>query len=189
MLHCSENGMFALTSLVGLLVNVAFYGLIFVLSLYFQQINRWSSFATSLAFVPMMGAVLPVNLMAPRLAEQFGAPTVIAAGALITAIGCVALLGIDYGTSFWVLFAPLLAIGGRPPLLRYSLVVWRKRVRASQRVCYTRQTGSVLGVALFGSLIGQANAFLFGTRVALAISVLLLGGAAAAIAIGGRSKR
>ena len=31
--------MFALTSLVGLLVNVAFYGLIFVLSLYFQQVN------------------------------------------------------------------------------------------------------------------------------------------------------
>jgi DHA2 family methylenomycin A resistance protein-like MFS transporter len=121
--------MFALTSLVGLLVNIAFYGLIFVFSLYFQQINRWSSFATGLAFVPMMGAVLPVNLMAPRLAERFGAPTVIAAGALITAVGCVALLGIDYGTSYWVLFAPLLAMGGEAlgfwcrPLLRHSLVV------------------------------------------------------------------
>src|SRR6185437_6126808 len=60
--------MFALTSLIGLLVNVAFYGLIFVFSLYFQQINHWSPLATGLAFVPMMGAVLPVNLIAPRLA-------------------------------------------------------------------------------------------------------------------------
>src|SRR5436190_4916449 len=34
-----RHRMFALTSLVGLLVNVAIYGLIFVLSLYFQQIN------------------------------------------------------------------------------------------------------------------------------------------------------
>ncbi|TJX00803.1 MFS transporter, partial [Neisseria gonorrhoeae] len=48
-----SHRMFALTSLVGLLVNVAFYGLIFVLSLYFQQVNRLSAFATGLAFVPM----------------------------------------------------------------------------------------------------------------------------------------
>ena len=61
-----RHRMFALTSLVGLLVNVAFYGLIFVFSLYFQRVNGWSPFATGLAFVPMMGAVLPVNLLAPR---------------------------------------------------------------------------------------------------------------------------
>ena len=60
------NRMFALTSLVGLLVNIAFYGLIFVFSLYFQRANHWSPFLTGLAFVPMMGVVLPVNLLAPR---------------------------------------------------------------------------------------------------------------------------
>ena len=95
--------MFALTSLVGLLVNIAFYGLIFVLSLYFQQVNGWSPFATGLAFVPMMGAVLPVNLLAPRLTERFGAPAVIAAGALIAAAGCLALLGIARDTSYWAI--------------------------------------------------------------------------------------
>jgi len=93
--------MFALTSLVGLLVNIAFYGLIFVFSLYFQQINHWSSFATGLAFVPMMGAVLPVNLVAPYLAERIGAPTVIALGALIAAAGCFGLLGLERGTTYW----------------------------------------------------------------------------------------
>ena len=77
--------MFALTSLVGLLVNVAFYGLIFVFSLYFQRVNGMSPFATGLAFVPMMGAVLPVNLIAPRLAERIGAPATIAAGAALSA--------------------------------------------------------------------------------------------------------
>src|ERR1051326_2497530 len=53
--------MFALTALDGLLVNVAFYGLIFVLSLYLQQVNGLSPFQTGLAFLPMMGLVLPVN--------------------------------------------------------------------------------------------------------------------------------
>src|SRR5229473_2205486 len=51
--------MFALTALVGLLFNIAFYGLIFVLSLYFQNVRGWSPFATGLAFVPMMAMVLP----------------------------------------------------------------------------------------------------------------------------------
>jgi DHA2 family methylenomycin A resistance protein-like MFS transporter len=45
----------------------------------------------------------------------------------------------------------------------------------------TRQTGSVLGVAVFGSLIGEADAFLFGTRIALVISAAFLVAAAAAI--------
>ena len=43
-----------------------------------------------------------------------------------------------------------------------------------------RQTGSVLGVALFGSLAGQANGLLSGAHASLLISatLLLAGGAA-----------
>jgi MFS transporter, DHA2 family, methylenomycin A resistance protein len=48
----------------------------------------------------------------------------------------------------------------------------------------TRQTGSVLGVALFGSLISQPDAFMHGARMALVISVALLGIAAAVIWFG-----
>jgi DHA2 family methylenomycin A resistance protein-like MFS transporter len=167
-----------------------------VLSLYFQQVNGWSPLATGLAFVPMMGAVLPVNLLAPRIAERFGAPATIAAGALIAAAGCVALLGIGRDTSYWAIFAQLLAMGGGlgllvPPLTSTLLgSVEKSRSGVAAGVLNsTRQTGSVLGVALFGSLIGQSNAFLFGARAALIISALLLVGAAATIAIGGRAKK
>jgi DHA2 family methylenomycin A resistance protein-like MFS transporter len=37
----------------------------------------------------------------------------------------------------------------------------------------TRQTGSVLGVALFGSLIGDGHDFIFGAKVSLIISSIL----------------
>src|ERR1700734_1110393 len=87
--------LFALTSLVGLLVNIAFYGLIFLFSLYFQQINHWTPFETGLAFVPMMGMVLPANLLAARVSERLGAPATIAAGGMLTALGCLMLLGIE----------------------------------------------------------------------------------------------
>jgi DHA2 family methylenomycin A resistance protein-like MFS transporter len=187
--------MFALTALDGLLVNIAFYGLIFVFSLYFQEINGWSAFATGLAFVPMMAAVLPVNLVAARIAERFGAPAVIAASALIAAAGCVALLGIGHGTSYWAIGGQLVAMGGGlgllvPPLtsaLLGSVEKARSGVAAGV-LNSTRQTGSVLGVALFGSLIGQTNEFLFGARAALVLSALLLA-AAAAVILAGRVKR
>jgi DHA2 family methylenomycin A resistance protein-like MFS transporter len=50
----------------------------------------------------------------------------------------------------------------------------------------TRQTGSVLGVALFGSLVGQPDTFMRGAHLALVISVVLLLIASAAIWRGAR---
>jgi DHA2 family methylenomycin A resistance protein-like MFS transporter len=191
-----RHRMFALTALDGLLVNIAFYGLIFVFSLYFQQINGWSALATGLAFVPMMAAVLPVNLVAARLAERFGAPAVIAAGALISSAGCLALLGIARGTSYWAIGAQLVAMGAGlgllvPPLtsaLLGSVEKARSGVAAGV-LNSTRQTGSVLGVALFGALIGQGHEFLFGARAALVISALLLAAAAGVILAGTRASK
>ena len=184
--------MFALTSLVGLLVNVSIYGLIFVFSLYFQRINGLSPFATGLAFVPMLGAVLPVNLLAPRLAERIGARATIAIGAGISAIGCVALLGIAPRTPYWALCLQLIAISGGlgllvPPLTSTLLgSVEKSRSGIAAGVLNaTRQTGSVLGVALFGSLIGKSSAFMAGTHASLMISAGVLLAAAAAIWFGG----
>jgi DHA2 family methylenomycin A resistance protein-like MFS transporter len=180
--------MFALTSLVGLLVNVAFYGLIFVFSLYFQRVNGMSPFATGLAFVPMMGAVLPVNLVAARVAERIGAPVTIAAGAALAGCGCLALLGIGQGTPYWATCGQLIVIGAGlgllvPPLTSTLLgSVEKSRSGIAAGVLNaTRQTGSVLGVALFGSLAGQANAFIAGAHASLLISAVLLLVAGAAI--------
>jgi MFS transporter, DHA2 family, methylenomycin A resistance protein len=185
-----RDGVFARATSIGLLVNVPFFGLIFVFSLYFQKVNGLSPLATGLAFVPMMGAVLPVNLLAPRLAERFGGPAIVAAGALTSAAACLGLLGIERGTSYWALCGQLVAMGcgialSVPPLTSALLgSVDKSRSGVAAGVLNSaRQTGSVLGVALFGSLIGQESTFLFGLRAALIISALLAG-AAATIAIG-----
>lgn len=176
-----KNRLFALTSLVGLLVNVAFYGLIFVLSLYFQRVNGLSPLATGLAFLPMMGLVLPVNLVAARVAERIGAPATIAIGAGLSAFGCLALSGIGRGTGYWEIGAQLGMIGAGlgllvPPLTSTLLgSVDKSRSGIAAGVLNaTRQTGSVLGVALFGSLAGQADALMAGTHEALMISACLL---------------
>ena len=173
--------LFALTSLVGLLVNIAFYGLIFVFSLYFQRVNGLSPLQTGLAFVPMMGMVLPVNLLAARVSERLGAPATIAAGGMLTALGCLMLLGIEPGTSYLKTLAQLMIIGGGlgllvPPLTATLLgSVEKSRSGIAAGVLNaTRQTGSVLGVALFGSLVGQPDTFMRGAHFSLFISGALL---------------
>jgi MFS transporter, DHA2 family, methylenomycin A resistance protein len=188
-----RHRMFALTSLVGLLVNVAIYGLIFVLSLYFQQVNGLSAFATGLAFVPMMGAVLPVNLIAPRVSEAIGAPATIAGGAALSAAGCLAMLGIEADTSYWAICAQLIAmstgLGLLVPPLTSTLLGSVEKSRsgiAAGVLNATRQTGSVLGVALFGALVGQSGAFMAGLHASLIISAGVLLAAGAAIWWGGR---
>ena len=190
-----RNRMFALTSAIGLLVNVAFYGLIFVLSLYFQQVNGLSPLATGLAFLPMMGAVLPVNLLAARATERFGAQAIIATGAIMAAVGCMALLGTDRGTSYWSMCVQLVAIGAGlgllvPPLTSTLLgSVEKKRSGIAAGVLNaTRQTGSVLGVALFGAFVARKGAFVFGTRESLIVCAILLLGAAMTIMVGSRNK-
>jgi DHA2 family methylenomycin A resistance protein-like MFS transporter len=186
-----RHRLFSLTVLIGLLVNVAFYGLIFVLSLYFQQVNGLSAFATGLAFVPMMGVVLPANLLAPHAAEWLGAPAVIAGGAAIAATACLGLIAIAPDTSYWTMSVQLLAMGGGlgllvPPLTSALLgsVEKERSGLAAGVLNSTRQTGSVLGVALFGALVGQANAFIAGARISLIISTILLLTAAGLITIG-----
>ena len=173
--------LFALMSLAGLLVNVAFYGLIFVLSLYFQQVNGLSPLDTGLAFVPMMAVLLPLNLLAPRVAEKIGANATIALGAAIGAAACIGLLVLARGTSYTALVAQLLALGAGlgllvPPLTSALLgSVQKSRSGVAAAVLNSaRQTGSVLGVSLFGSLAGGAHAFIPGARTALLIAAALL---------------
>jgi DHA2 family methylenomycin A resistance protein-like MFS transporter len=181
-----QHRTFTVAALVGLLANAAFYGLIFVLSLYFQKQNGLSALATGLAFLPMLGAVLPMNLLAARLAERFGAPATVAAGAAIAAAACAGLIGIERGTSYWALCAQLVAMGAGlglmvPPLTSMLLgsVDKARSGIAAGVLNSTRQTGSVVGVALFGSFIGNNSSFIPGAHAALLVSVGLLASAAA----------
>jgi DHA2 family methylenomycin A resistance protein-like MFS transporter len=143
----------------------------------------------------MLGAVLPVNLLAPRLAERIGPCPTIVIGASVSALGCLGLLGIEAGTSYWAICAQLIAISGGlgllvPPLtstLLGSVEKARSGIAAGV-LNATRQTGSVLGVALFGALIGGEDAFVQGLHLALVISAAVLLLAAATIGIGVRTR-
>jgi DHA2 family methylenomycin A resistance protein-like MFS transporter len=170
---------FSLAAAIGLSLNVAFYGLIFVLSLFFQRVQHRSALETGLAFAPMTGIVMATNVAAGRLARRFGARRVMLFGAVLAAGACAGLLGVDASTSYSAMVAQLIALGGAigliVPLMTSALLGSVDRSQsgiASGTLNTLRQTGSVVGVALFGSLI--ATSLVGGLHVALAISIALL---------------
>lgn len=163
----------------------AFYGLIFDLSLYFQQIKHYSPLGTGLAFVPMTAVVIAANVLAGRSPTWLGPRPPMVVGQAIFAIGCFFLAAISADTPYTDLWWQMLMIGAGigltvPPMTSALLAtVDRRRSGVASGVLNTtRQAGSVIGVALFGSLIANGNHFIPGLHLALYISavVLVIGG-------------
>jgi len=181
---------FSTSALIGLLINIAFYGLIFLISLYLQQANGWSPLWTGLAFAPMTAAVFVPNLLAAHIANRIGSGITIAIGALVGAASCFALLRIDQGTGYGAMVIQFIALGAGlgllvPPLTSTLLgSVEKSRSGVASGVLNAmRQTGSVIGVALYGALAGSLG-LIAGLKMSLVISAGLLAVSAAAATIG-----
>jgi MFS transporter, DHA2 family, methylenomycin A resistance protein len=187
-----SNRTFAATSLVGLLINIAFYGFIFELSLYFQQIKNLSPLTTGLAFMPMTAAVVATNVAAGQAAAWLGARPPMVLGQAVFAAGCLLLgtIGAEtrYGNLWWQTVMIGAGIGLTVPPMTSALLATVDRKQsgvASGVLNTTRQVGSVIGVAMFGSLIANRGQFIPGIHLTLHISVavLLIGTLAALLGI------
>lgn len=174
--------------LVGLLLNFTFYGQVFVLSLFFQEIQGQSALQTGLSFLPMTALIAASNLIAPRLAARTGSLLVIVSGVLLLACGLLAVLAVGQHSPEWQVAAALIPIGvgvgvSIPPLTSRVLDAVETPLAgvASGAFNACRQIGGAIGVALFGALLGgsQMSAFMHGMRVSLIVAV-----AAALLSVG-----
>jgi DHA2 family methylenomycin A resistance protein-like MFS transporter len=170
---------FAACTAIGSLINVAFYGMIFVLSLYFQSVRGYSVLAAGAAFVPITVGVFVGNLLAQRLVAGLGVRRVLTAAAAVTAGSLAGLVVIGAGTSYAAVVAQLVTLGSGigvivPTMTSAQLgsVESDRAGLASGTLNTARQTGSVVGVALFGSLV--SGGLVAGTRVAVLVSIGLM---------------
>ncbi|HEY2770653.1 MAG TPA: MFS transporter [Solirubrobacteraceae bacterium] len=168
---------FAAATAIGLLINIAFYGLIFVLSLYFQRAQGFSALHAGLAFAPMTIVVMGSNILAGRLAGRIGPRPVVLAGAVLMAACLAALLGAGTGTPYGEIVVQLMGIGFGigliVPVITSAVLGSVERSRsgiAAGTLNTARQTGSAIGVALYGSLIAGGR-IVAGLHVSLVISV------------------
>ena len=177
-LRLFRSRVFSASASIGLLLNIAFYGLIFVFSLLFQREQHLTPLQTGLALAPMMITITGANLVAGRVSHRLGPRATVAGAALITAVACAGLLGVDGSTAYAAMVIQLAALGLgcglTVPVITSELMGSAERSRsgvAAGTLNTLRQTGSAIGVALFGSLIAGAGQFISGLHAALEIAV------------------
>jgi MFS transporter, DHA2 family, methylenomycin A resistance protein len=170
---------------IGFAVNVAFYGVIFLLSLYFQRILGQSAVTAGLEFLPMT-ALLPVaNLTSARLGARSGPQVPIKAGLLVSVLGLVALLAallaVSTGPDHVLLLAALVLAGtGLGFAVPSVIVVLLDAIPADQAgmaaglLNSSRQVGGTLAIAVFGAMISHRASFVPGMRASLLIAVIVL---------------
>lgn len=180
---------FTSTSLIGVLLNFAFYGLIFTFSLFFQKGWGYSPIDAGLALLPMTAAIMLANLACGPLTKKFGARTVMIGGNTLATLGFLALVPVAHTNSYLAFLAQFLiagfGIGLVVPAMTNAMLsaVDKSNAGIAAGVLNaSRQLGGLLGVAILGLFIGgsSASSFVSGLQpavilaaVAFAISALL----------------
>ncbi|GAA3935556.1 MFS transporter [Streptomyces gulbargensis] len=192
-LHLFRRRAFSSTSLIGVLLNFSFYGLIFVFSLYFQQVWAYSPLGAGLAFLPMTAAIMAANLACGPLVKRYGARAVLLTGNTLAAVGYLATVPFVDSPSYPVMIVQFVVAGFGIGLVVPSMtnamlgaVDPANAGIASGVLNASRQLGGLIGVAVMGLLVGQASAghFLSGLRAALVWAVVALAAGAVLSATG-----
>lgn len=169
--------------MIGAIANLVFYGIVFTLSLLFQSVWHMTPVRAGVAFLPMMGVLMVMSIVAGRLTGRLGARTLATAGLSISAFGYLAMWPAIAAQSSGLLAIPMLLAGSGialtiPTIMDAALaaVSGTQSGVASGLLNTARQVGGVMGVALFGFFVREAGggAFVHGMERALIVSVLLL---------------
>ncbi|WP_258178554.1 MFS transporter [Burkholderia multivorans] len=178
-----RSATFAAASAAGVIVNFAYYGLIFVFSLFFQIEQQMSAQRTGLAFLPMTAVLMAVNILAGRLLNRVGAKRLMIAGMLIAASGYLLLLPVSMDGSYRMLVVPMLIAASGIALMvptmtnvALSSVDSSRSGIASGILNSARQVGGMLGVAVFGFLVRDTrpDAFMHGMHLCIMMATTLL---------------
>jgi DHA2 family methylenomycin A resistance protein-like MFS transporter len=176
--------------LFGVLVNFAYYGVIFVLSFYLQEVRHFSAIQTGLTFLPLTATFIFSNIASGSMSARTGLRPPMILGGLIGASGY-ALLGI-FGVSHSASVADMLpglvlipaGMGLAVPAMTTSILGSVERNlagTASAVLNAARQVGGATGVAVFGAMAaaGSDERIIGGVRETLTCSAILLTMAAA----------
>lgn len=178
-----RHSAFAAATVIGFLLNLAVYGALFGLALYFRQTHRLSVLLTGIALLPLAAAVFAANIAAGCLATRMSPRVIMTMGLLAGSAGAWILRDIGAVTPYGAILPGLLllpfGVGLAVPIMTTVVLGTVPRVRAgvaSGVLNAVRQTGGAIGVALFGALISRSGS---GMSDAFAVSAALLAFSAA----------
>jgi DHA2 family methylenomycin A resistance protein-like MFS transporter len=173
-----RNATFTGGNLVGLLINLGFYGELFVLNLYFQQVLGYSALVAGLALLPQMGMATVGSTLSGAYTARAGGPRpTMLIGLVLGGAGLLGLIVAGPHTPYGWLIGPLLAAGFgmsfTMPAATTAVVEGAPADRAglaSGAINAARQVGGVIGVALLGALVVGGGSFIAGLRISLVIA-------------------
>ncbi|MDI4234006.1 MFS transporter [Bradyrhizobium sp. 31Argb] len=183
---------FSPTVLFGIAINFTYYGLIFIVSLYLQNVQGYTADRAGFAFLPLTATLIVANLFSGWMAGQYGDRRPMVLGALVCAAGFALLLQLDSQSSYFAMLLPFLAIpagmGLAVPAMTNAMLSSVEKSwsgTASAVLNSARQAGGAIGVAVFGALIAGGNEHIVpGMHAAAVLSAAMLVVAAAIAWIG-----
>ncbi len=143
-------------------ISAGIFSLLLYLTIYLQDILRFSALATGLRLLIMSGGILVVAAIAGRLTSIVPVRALIGPGLAIIGVAILLMRGLDAGSS-WTHLIPGLIVAGigiglvNPPLASTAVgVVQPQRAGMASGINSTfRQVGVATGIALLGTLFSN----------------------------------
>ncbi len=142
-----------------MLVFLAMFGSMFLLTQYFQLVLGFSPLNAALLLLPMAPIMIIVAPQTPRLSARFGANRTVAGGMLLLAGGFLILRTIGVDTPAWIVIVALIpmttgmALAMSPMTAAIMSSVPPRRAGAGSAMNdATRELGAALGIAVMGSI-------------------------------------
>ena len=158
-MHYFQHRAFATATGGMILVFLAMFGVMFLITQYFQLILGFSPLGSALRFLPIAPVMLIVAPMTPRIAGRIGVNRTVGLGMSLVSIGFLSFTLLKVDTSYlYVLVCMLVLISGiamtiSPMTAAIMSVVPPRRAGAGSAMNdATRELGAALGVAVLGSV-------------------------------------
>ncbi|WP_258168427.1 MFS transporter [Paraburkholderia sp. BL21I4N1] len=175
-----RNALFSASTWVSMVSAFVFYGMLFTFSLFYQQARGYSALDTGLAFLPMTGMVALGGLLSSRIVKRLGARESMCIAFALYALGALGMSLTTVASPYWAAVVPMLAIGMASGFISPAATspalgtVDKNRAGIAAAVLNSaRQSGSALGVAIFGTFISSAHVFQQAMNLILGIVVTL----------------
>jgi len=175
---------FSSATTVGLLINLGFYGELFVMSLYLQELRGFSPLRAGVALTPELAMAVIGSAVSGRVMARSGPRLPMLVGLVVGGAGLASLGVAGVHSSYWLLVVPFMAAGLGMSLVMPAATAAVMEAAPSERggiasgtLNAARQVGGVIGVALLGTLVASRGTFIVGLRTSMAIAggVFVLG--------------
>lgn len=168
---------FTFTTVIGLLISLGYYGMLFLATLYFQQERHLSALDTGLALLPSVCMGFAAAPLFSRIAARSGPYVPMAAGLVVGTFGFLGWLLAGPGTPYPVLLFALIATGLGQTMTALAAIAAVVEAAppsdagiATAVLNVSRQVGSAVGVALFGTFAATADDFASGLSLSAGVA-------------------